>query len=377
MWRTANNLVLAASTLAALSTLVALYAPQFLSTPSLSNSNSNSGDLLLSAHPINLTAAFGPESLAFDPTGAGPYTGVADGRILKWDPLSLSWIDFAATSPNRKECTRPFAPELEHVCGRPLGLRFELKSGDLYIADAYFGLHVVGPEGGLASKLVTEAEDQPLYFTNDLDIDEDEDIIYFTDSSMRFRRRQFMQSILNGDKTGRFMKYNKSTKQVTVLLRDLAFANGVALSKDRSFVLIAETRTCRILRYWIKGENAGKVETFADLPGYPDNIRRNSRGEFWVAVHGKKTPFADWLLRNIWAAKALLKVPLRFDQLHLLFMGKHHAITLKLSPEGEGVQVLEDSEGQTVRYISEVEERDGKLFVGSVMMPSIWVYNLD
>lgn len=375
MWRTANNLVLAASTLAALSTLVALYAPHFLSPPSLPNSNS--GDLLLSAHPINLTAAFGPESLAFDPTGAGPYTGVADGRILKWDPLSLSWIDFAATSPNRTECTRPFAPELEHVCGRPLGLRFEQKSGDLYIADAYFGLHVVGPEGGLASKLVTEAEDQPLYFTNDLDIDEDEDVIYFTDSSTRFRRRQFMQSILNGDKTGRFMKYNKSTKQVTVLLRDLAFANGVALSKDRSFVLIAETRTCRILRYWIKGENAGKVETFADLPGYPDNIRRNSRGEFWVAVHGKKTPFADWLLRNIWAAKALLKVPLRFDQLHLLFMGKHHAITLKLSPEGEVVQVLEDSEGQNVRYISEVEERDGKLFVGSVMMPSIWVYNLD
>ena len=108
-----------------------------------------------------------------------------------------------------------------------------------------------------------------------------------------------MQSILNGDKTGRFMKYNKSTKQVTVLLRDLAFANGVALSKDRSFVLVAESGTCRILRYWIKGENAGKVETFADLPGYPDNIRRNSKGEFWVAVHGKKTPLADWLLRNL------------------------------------------------------------------------------
>jgi len=186
-----------------------------------------------------------------------------------------------------------------------------------------------------------------------------------------------MHSCLSGDKTGRFIKYNKSTKQVTVLLHGLAFANGVALSKDRSFALVAETRTCRILRYWIKGENAGKVEPFADLPGYPDNIRRNSKGEFWVALHGKKTPFADWLLRNTWAGKALLRLPLTFDQLHLLFMGKHHAITLKLSPEGEVVQVLEDSEGQNVKYISEVEERDGKLFVGSVMMPSIWVNNLD
>jgi hypothetical protein len=29
----------------------------------------------------------------------------------------------------------------EHVCGRPLGLRFDKRTGDLYIADAYFGLH--------------------------------------------------------------------------------------------------------------------------------------------------------------------------------------------------------------------------------------------
>lgn len=89
----------------------------------------------------------------------------------------------------RSECVRPFALELEHVCGRPLGLRFDKKTGDLYIADAYFGLHVVGPAGGLATKLVTEFEGKPLRFTNDLDIDEEGDVIYFTDSSTVFQRR--------------------------------------------------------------------------------------------------------------------------------------------------------------------------------------------
>ena len=84
---------------------------------------------------------------------------------------------------------RPFAPELEHVCGRPLGLKFDKKSGDLYIADAYLGLKVVGPAGGLATEVVTEAEGQPLHFTNDMDISEDEDVIYFTDSSRVFQRR--------------------------------------------------------------------------------------------------------------------------------------------------------------------------------------------
>lgn len=76
----------------------------------------------------------------------------------------------------------------EHLCGRPLGLRFNKKTGDLYIADAYFGLLMVGPEGGLATSLVREVDGIPLGFTNDLDIDE-EGIVYFTDSSAKYQRR--------------------------------------------------------------------------------------------------------------------------------------------------------------------------------------------
>lgn len=90
---------------------------------------------------------------------------------------------------SRTDCVRPFAPELEHICGRPLGLKFDKKTGDLYIADAYLGLKVVGPTGGLATQVVTEAEGQPLHFTNGMDINEDEDAIYFTDSSTIYHRR--------------------------------------------------------------------------------------------------------------------------------------------------------------------------------------------
>lgn len=76
----------------------------------------------------------------------------------------------------------------EHICGRPLGLRFHKGTGDLYIADAYLGLMKVGPEGGLATSLVTEADGWPLRFTNDLDIDDDGNV-YFTDSSSKYQRR--------------------------------------------------------------------------------------------------------------------------------------------------------------------------------------------
>ncbi|KAI7990996.1 Protein STRICTOSIDINE SYNTHASE-LIKE 10 [Camellia lanceoleosa] len=373
-----TRLILTATTLAVVAIFIAFntstnHHVSFFFTPTpIPGSNNH----LHTAEIIHLTGAVGPESLAFSPAGEGPYTGVADGRILKWQGDDLGWVDFAFTTSPRNECVQPFAPEMEHVCGRPLGLRFDKKTGDLYIADAYFGLQVVGPNGGLATQLVAEVEGQPLRFTNDMDIDEHQDVIYFTDTSTSFHRRQFMSSILSGDKTGRLMKYDKSSKEVTILLRGLAFANGVALSKDHSFVLVAETTTCKILRLWLHGPNAGNSDVFAELPGFPDNVRRNSKGEFWVALHSKKGLLADWVVSNTWVGKALLKLPLSFKQLHYLLVGgKPHATAIKLSEKGEILEVLEDSEGKSLRFISEVEEKNGKLWIGSVMMPFIGIYN--
>ncbi|CAH2063896.1 unnamed protein product [Thlaspi arvense] len=366
-----------------------------------------SRDVFPSARVINVTGASGPESVAFDPAGEGPYVGVSDGRVLKWRGESLGWTDFAHTAANRIQreksillltllnskainlllscvvvvsqrqlCVRPFAPELEHVCGRPLGLRFDMKTGDLYIADAYFGLLIVGPAGGLAKPLVTEAEGQRFTFTNDLDIDEEEDVVYFTDTSTRFQRRQFLAAVLNFDKTGRLIKYDRSSKKVTVLLQGVAFANGVSLSKDRSFVLVAETTTCKILRLWLSGPNAGTQDVFAQLPGFPDNIRRNSKGEFWVAIHSKKGLFAKLSLTQTWFRDLVLRLPISGPRLHSLFTGGPHATALKLSEPGEVLEVLEDKEGKTLRFISEVEEKDGKLWIGSVLMPFLGVYDL-
>ncbi|XP_060177402.1 protein STRICTOSIDINE SYNTHASE-LIKE 10 [Lycium barbarum] len=369
----AKNVIFSAIALGIITVIITLSSKNVYSPPKIEGSK----DLLWKAEVIHLKGAVGPESIGFDPNGEGPYTGVADGRILKWKGETERWVEFAVTSSQRKECVHPFAPHLEHVCGRPLGLRFDTRTGDLYIADAYLGLQVVGPAGGLATPLVTEVEGQPLRFTNDMDIDEQEDVIYFTDTSTQFQRRQFIASVVSGDKTGRLMKYYKATKEVTVLLRGLAFANGVALSKDKSFVLVTETSSGRIVRYWLKGPRAGKHDTFADLPGYPDNIRRNSRGEFWVALHSKRSLLAQLVTSNSWLGRTLLKLPFTFQQLHYLLVGgQPHATAIKLSEDGQVVEVLEDIESKTLKFISEVEEKNGKLWIGSVMVPFLGVHEL-
>lgn len=186
-----------------------------------------------------------------------------------------------------------------------------------------------------------------------------------------------MTMILSGDRTGRFLKYEKNTKNTTVLLTGLAFPNGVALSKDKSFVLVAEPTRFRILRYWLSGPKAGSSEVFAETPGAVDNIRRNEKGEFWCAMYTKKTFFSYFGFTYPWFGKAMLKL-FTFDQLNTLLLGgkPYYGIVIKLSENGELLEVLEDSKGKKVTFISEARERDGKLWLGSIATPHIGVYDL-
>ncbi|KAF3432248.1 hypothetical protein FNV43_RR26987 [Rhamnella rubrinervis] len=182
---------------------------------------------------IELPKVTGPECIAFDCHGNGPYVSVSDGRILKWQGQKFGWTEFAITSSKRQVlmqrnlCDGTSNPNLEPICGRPLGLKFNPTDCNMYIADAYFGLLMVGQNGGVAKQLATSAEGVPFNFTNALDIDSQTGMIYFTDSSTRFQRREWLLSILSGDKTGRLMQYDPNTKKVSVLLKGLAFANGV------------------------------------------------------------------------------------------------------------------------------------------------------
>ncbi|CAN4120134.1 unnamed protein product [Withania somnifera] len=322
----------------------------------------------------------GPESIAFDPPGRGPYSGIADGRIVFWD--GEKWNDFAYTSANRSDLCDPKPSPLsnlknEHICGRPLGLRFDKRTGDLYIADAYFGLMKVGPEGGLAESLTTEAEGVPLGFTNDLDVD-DEGNVYFTDSSTKYQRRNFMQLVFSAEDSGRVLKYNPTTKETTVLIRNLQFPNGLSLSKDGSFFIFCEGSKGRLRKYWLKGDKAGTSEVIAILPGYPDNVRANERNEFWVAIHCRRTIYSYINAIYPQLRQFLLKLPISAKLQYLMHIGgRLHAVVVKYSPEGKLLQILEDRAGKVVRAVSEVEEREGKLWMGSVLMSFISVYQLE
>ena len=94
----------------------------------------------------------------------------------------------------------------------------------------------------------------------------------------------------SNDNSGSLVRYDPSTNQTTVLLRGLALAAGVAVSRDGSFVLVSEFLLNRIQRFWLKGPRANTSEIFLLLAGRPDNIKRNRQGQFWVAVNSYLGP---------------------------------------------------------------------------------------
>ncbi|EEE69596.1 hypothetical protein OsJ_29148 [Oryza sativa Japonica Group] len=294
--------------------------------------------------PVRLgRPAFGPESLAFDHRGGGPYTGVSNGRVLRT----------VAECAARKKA----AAAAESVCGRPLGVQFDRRTGEMYIADAYLGLMRVGRRGGMAEVVAAEAGGVALNFANGVDVDQATGDVYFTDSSTTYKRSDYLLVVLSGDATGRLLRYEPRTGNVTVLESGLAFPNGVAVSADGTHLVVAETASCRLLRHWLRGSNAGATEVLADLPGLP---RTTCATPPPTAAAARRTGSRSTATRR--------------GTVNGTTPASVAAVRVVVDDGGSKVDVaLRGFGGATV---SEVVERNGSLWFGSVDTPYVGLLKL-
>ncbi|KAF0897201.1 hypothetical protein E2562_034244 [Oryza meyeriana var. granulata] len=328
--------------------------------------------------------AVGPESVAFDADGEGPYTGLSDGRVLKWLPLERRWLEHssAAIDPQLLDsCRGSKNTKREQECGRPLGLKFNSKTGELYVADAYLGLRVVSPGENVSRPLVPEWQaGSPFSFSNGVEIDHETGVIYFTETSTRFQRREFLNIVITGDNTGRLLKYDPKENKVEVLVDGLCFPNGLAMSNDGSYLLLAETTTGKILRYWLRTSKESTIEEVVQLPGFPDNIKMSPRGGFWVGLHAKRGKIAEWSISYPWLRRLILKLPAQGIQRISSFLTGfgRQVIALRLSEDGKTIEAMSvhGAARKVFKSISEVEERDGSLWIGSVLSPFLGIYRL-
>lgn len=283
---------------------------------------------------------FAPEDVALDSLGR-IYAGMDNGRIVRLQPDGKNPQGFADTH------------------GRPLGLIFD-RAGNLIVADADKGLLSLAPDGAI-TVLSTQADGVPFRCTNDLDLAAD-GTVYFTDASSKFPLATFTLDILEHRGNGRLLAYDPKTKSTRVVLGDLCFANGVAVSPDQSFLLVVETGKYRIHRVWLSGPKQGQSEVFIDnLPGFPDGVLSNGRDKFWLALVTPRDSVFDRLLPHPFLRKVVARLP-KFLQP----APQRYSFVLGLDTNGRVVENLQDGSKGCYAEIANVVERDGMLYFGSI-----------
>jgi sugar lactone lactonase YvrE len=266
---------------------------------------------------------------------------VEDGKVVRIDPLTGQVTTFAATG------------------GRPLGLAFD-GDGGLYVANASRGLQRVSPTGEVTTVSAGNGG-VPFRFTDDVTVAPG-GIVYFTDASSRFGPDQFREDILEHGGHGRLLSFDPVSGRTVTLLSGLQFANGVAVAGDGSYLVVAETGSYRLVRFWLTGPRLGTSEPFAEnLPGFPDNVTWSpERKAFWVALW-PRVGAVDTLAPHPWLRKVVRRLPrwLQPDP-------APHAWVVAIDERGQIVDSLEWISKSSYFPVTSVRERDGWLWLGSL-----------
>ena len=204
--------------------------------------------------------------------------------------------------------------ELVQVGGRPLGIEVA-GDGSLIVANAELGIQSIAADGTITT-LVDTIDGAPIENANNLGIAPD-GIIYFSQSSTKFTAAGFggsykasLLDILEHGGHGNVYSFDPKSGEVVRVMTGLNYANGVAISDDGSFLLVAETGHYRILKHWLSGDLQGTTEVLLDnLPGFPDNIKNGMNGRFWIGFAAPRNQLLDRLSDHPRLRKIVQRLP--------------------------------------------------------------------
>ena len=299
---------------------------------------------LSQSHRIELNGDIGPEDYALDAQG-NIYFSLLNGDIKFLDGKGEihAWVNTG---------------------GRPLGMEFD-KQGNLFVADAFIGLLKISKDKKI-EVLVTEVDGVEVRYADDVDISESGKV-YFSDASTKFPAQThgtFAASLLDINEHGghgRLIEYDPVTNKAVTLIKGINFANGVSVSHDQQSVLLNETGNYRILSVAITGESRGTSTVIIDnLPGFPDNINRGSKGLYWFGLVSPRSKALDILSGSGFARKIVQRLP-AFMRPNAQELG--HVVAM--NDKGEIIYNLQDPLGMYSHTTGALEVGDS-LYISSL-----------
>lgn len=242
--------------------------------------------------------------------------------------------------------------------GRPNGLAFA-SDGTLYVADIEKGLLSVDQQGNVRT-LVDRDSPAKVLQANEVVVTR-EGQVYFTDTTTY--PSVSLVEVLEHRPHGRLLHYDPTTGSTEVVMTDLYFANGVTLTPNEDSVLVVETYSYEILRYWLSGSRAGEQEVFAEnLGGFADNITTNADGTFFIGMFTERVPLVDALHGTPWLKNTMAKIP--ESVLNGMSAPTGTGVVVQLGADGQVLRTLADPEGDTFGITTAVE-RNGWLYLGT------------
>ncbi|RUS84882.1 hypothetical protein EGW08_007351 [Elysia chlorotica] len=313
----------------------------------------------------------GPESFAAGHDGS-IYTGSADGRIWRIKDNTLSYV--ARTGLDHPDCgTYALEPE----CGRPKGMKLDAR-GDLIVVDAYKGLLRVDLDSGRVETLLDSElgfNGSKFLFLNAMDILNNGTIL-ISESSTKWERRDYRYEVIETNNLGRILAFDPETRKAWLVADELYLANGMTLTHDQSAILVAEMSLSRISKIFVTGSRAGERSVLvSNLPGYPDNIKQNSRGHYYVGLGSVRfvgsSPLGSFLdLVGPYPALKKIITKLVPAAMFDVFLPKH-AILLEISDDGSIVTSHHDPGASTLPALSEAFQHGEDIYIGHFKIPFV------
>ncbi|XP_074280788.1 uncharacterized protein LOC141605793 [Silene latifolia] len=237
-----------------------------------------------------------------------------------------------------------------------------LAAGGIVVCDTELGLLKVTEDNGVTS-LVSQFNGSQINFADDV-IEAKDGNLYFSVASTKYGFREWNLDVLEAIPHGQLLKYNPKTDQVSLLLDNLGFANGVALSKDEDYLLICESWKCRCLKYWLDSELEGTAEVFIEnLPGGPDNINLAPDGSFWISLIPLSPKGFEFLYTSKIARHVMATFPRIADTLEAF---NKRATVVKVSENGKILAKYDDPNGKVLNFVTSAFEYQGHLYLGSL-----------
>ncbi|KAH9612324.1 hypothetical protein KSS87_017222 [Heliosperma pusillum] len=209
-----------------------------------------------------------------------------------------------------------------------------LAAGGIVVCDTELGLLKVTEDG--VTSLVSQFNESQINFADDV-IEAKDGNLYFSVASTKYGFHEWNLDVLEAIPHGQLLKYNSKTDQVSLLLDNLGFANGVALSKEEDYLLICESWKFRCLKYWLNGELEGTTE---------------------LSPKGLEFTHTSNIARHVMAT-----FPRIADTIQAF---NKRATVVKVSENGKILAKYDDPNGKVLNFVTSAFEHEGYLYLGSL-----------